>query len=96
MYLCEYSDRAYRNAGITLPDTQLYFAVQVDITSLARELKCVEREVVGCFLSIALHLHHLVSRVRAAAQRQESTHDWDWPETTRTSLIKGISLSFTH
>ena len=62
---------AYLCTGVILPDTQLFSAVQVDITSLARELEHVEREVVGCSQSIALHLHCLVSRVRAAAQKQE-------------------------
>ncbi len=78
---------AYRGTGITLPDTQLYSAVQVDVTSLVRELECVEREGIGRSQSIALHLHRLVNRIRAATQKQESSHDTDWPAATNTGSL---------
>lgn len=65
----------YWNAAVALLHTQLYTAVQVDITSTARELECSEREVVGCSQPIALHLHRLVSGIWTAAQKHESKYD---------------------
>lgn len=76
----------YRDTGITLPGTQLHSAVQIDVASFARELERVEGETVGCSHSVALHLHRLVCRVRAAAQKQESRHDRDWPATTKIQV----------
>lgn len=87
---------AYRSARITLPDTQLHSAVPVHVTSVARELEFVEGEVVGCCPSTAFHLHGVVSRARAAAQRQEGRHDREWAATTKTGLIAmSVSLCFT-
>lgn len=70
-----YRNNAYRLTVVSLPDTKLQFAVQVDITSLASKLEHVEREIVGQSQSIAHHLHCAICRVGTAAQKQENIYD---------------------
>ena len=63
--------RTYRSAGLALCGAQLQFAVQVDFTACSRELEHVEGENAGRSLSVSLHLHRIISRVRTSARRQE-------------------------
>lgn len=75
VYMCDvFGCDVYRDTVVVLFDTQLDFAVQVDVTRVSRELEHVEREVVGCSQSISLHSHSLVSGIWTTAHKQRNKH----------------------
>lgn len=63
----------YRDAGVVLIQTQAQVAMQVDVCIFPSEPEHSEGEVVGCWLSVALNDHGLVSRARTAAQKEKNT-----------------------
>lgn len=69
---------SYRNTGAALCGAKLQFAVQVDISVFSRELEHVEREEVKCSLSVSLHGHRLVNRVRTSARTNRRWHHQHW------------------